>query len=150
MSYIIKKLDVKDYHKCNNIWDMNKFPFTEKFKQQIIDGNRIVYVYEVNGEFIGEIAYVLDMNDPDYTIQNKRVYISRLIVKKEHRNQGIGGILIDYMINTIKNLGYSEISIGVDKDNITALRLYQKKGFNIVIFDGADKDGEYLKLLKML
>lgn len=150
MYYIIHKLDIKDYYKCNNIWDMSKFPFTEKFKQQIIDGNRIVFVYEIDGEFIGEIAYVLDNNDPDYTIPNKRVYVSRLIVKKEYRNQGIGGILIDYIVNEIKNLGYSEISIGVDKDNETALHLYKKKGFDKIIFDGADEDGEYYKLLKLL
>ncbi len=150
MSYTIKKLDINDYYKCNNIWDMSKFPFTEKFKQQIIDGNRVVFVYEVDGEFIGEISYVLDMDDPDYTIPNKRVYISRLIVKKEYRNQGIGGILIDYIVKVIKDLGYSEISIGVDKDNKNALHLYGKKGFDTVIFDGADEDGEYYKLLKIL
>lgn len=150
MSYKIHKLDIKDYYKCNNIWNMSNFPFTEKFKQQIIDGNRIVYVYEIDGEFIGEIAYVLNNNDPDYTIPNKRVYVSRLIVKKEYRNQGIGGILIDYIVDVIKNLGYSEISIGVDKDNKTALHLYKKKGFDKIIFDGVDEDGEYYKLLKLL
>ncbi len=150
MSYTIKKLDIKAYYKCNNIWNMDKFPFTEKFRQQIIDGNRVVFIYEVDGEFIGEIAYVLDMNDSDYTISNKRVYISRLIVKKEYRNQGIGGILIDYIVNVIKELGYSEISIGVDKDNEAALNLYHKKGFNTVIFEGADEGGEYYKLLRRL
>ncbi len=150
MSYTIKKLNIKDYHKCNNIWNMDKFPFTEKFKQQIIDGNRVVFIYQVDGEFIGEISYVLDMNDIDYTIPNKRIYISRLIVKKEYRNQGIGGILIDYIVDVIEGLGYSEISIGVDKDNETALHLYRKKGFDTVIFDGADEDGEYYKLLKIL
>ncbi len=150
MSYIIKKLDIKDYYKCNNIWNMEKFTFTEKFKQQIIDGNRVVFIYEVNGKFIGEIAYVLEMNDPDYTIPNKRVYISRLIVKKEYRNQGIGGILIDYIVNVIKELGYSEASIGVDKDNEAALHLYRKKGFDSVIFEGEDEGGEYFKLLKII
>lgn len=150
MDYKISKLDVKYYYKCNNIWNMNKFPLTEEFRQQIIDGNRVVFIYEINGEFIGEIAYVFDMNDNDYTIPNKRIYISHLIVKKEYRNQGIGGILIDYITSVIKDMGYSEISIGVDKDNEAALYLYRKKGFNTVIFDGKDKDGEYYKLLKVL
>ncbi len=150
MAYKITKLDVKDYYKCNNIWNMSSFPLTEKFRQQIIDGNRVVFIYEVDGEFIGEIAYVLDMNDSDYTIPNKRVYISRLIVKKEYRNQGIGGILIDYIVNVVKELGYTEMSIGVDKDNESALHLYGKKGFNTIIFDGADEDGEYYKLLRKI
>ncbi len=150
MNYIIKKLDISEYEKCNNIWNMAKFPLTEKFKEQIEEGNRVVFIYEVNGEFVGEIAYVLDMEDSDYTIQNQRVYISRLIVKKEYRNKGIGSILIDHILNVIKKLGYKEATIGVDKDNTVALHLYRKKGFNTVIFDGADVDGEYYKLLKEL
>ncbi len=150
MNYTIKKLDISEYNKCNNIWNMAKFPLTEKFKKQIQEGNRVVFVYEVNGEFLGEIAYVLDMEDIDYTIPNQRVYISRLIVKKEYRNQGIGGTLIDYILDVVKNLGYKEATIGVDKDNTSALNLYRKKGFDIVIFDGADADGEYYKLLKNL
>lgn len=123
---------------------------TEPFRKEIETGNRVVYVYKVNGEFIGEIAYVFDMNDSDYTIPNQRIYLSRLIVKPEYRNKGIGGILVDFMIDEIRKMGYKEISIGVDKDNTAALHLYRKKGFTNVIFDGADEYGEYLKLLKVL
>ncbi len=150
MNYTIHRLDIDDYEKCGNIWDMKKFPFTEKFRQEIIDGNRVVYVCELDGKFIGEIAYVLDMNDSDYTVPGKRIYISRLIVKKEYRNLGIGSILVDYIVDVIKNMGYSEISIGVDKSNSPALHLYRKKGFDKVIFEGKDKNGEYYKLVKTL
>lgn len=109
-----------------------------------------MYVYKVDGEFLGEIAYVLDMNDSDYTIPNQRIYLSRLIVKHEYRNKGIGGILVDFMIVEIRKMGYKEISIGVDKDNTAALHLYRKKGFTSVIFDGADEYGEFYKLLKII
>lgn len=148
--YIIEKLALADYYKCSNIWDMNAFPQTEFFRQEIETGNRVVYVYKQNGEFIGEIAYVFDMRDDDYTIANQRIYLSRLIVKKERRGNGIGGILIDFMIKKIKDMGYKEITIGVDKDNLTALHLYRKKGFTAILFDGADEDGEYFKLMKTL
>lgn len=148
--YGIERLDVAEYEKCNNIWDMASDPHTEPFRKEIESGNRVVFIYKVNGEFIGEIAYVLDMNDPDYTIPNRRIYLSRLIVKQEYRNKGIGGILIDFMIDTIGKMGYKEISIGVDKDNAAALHLYQKKGFTTVIFSGADEYGEYYKLMKSL
>ncbi len=146
--YTIEKLNIKDYKKCNNIWNMKKCEFTEKFRKEIEDGNRVVFIYKINDEFIGEIAYVLDMNDADYTIPNQRIYISRLIVKKEYRNQGIGGILIDYVLEEIKKLGYKESTIGVDKDNIAALHLYQKKGFTNILFDGKDEYGEFYKLMK--
>lgn len=129
---------------------MSADPHTEPFRKEIETGNRIVYVYKVNGEFLGEIAYVFDMNDSDYTIPNQRIYLSRLIVKPEYRNKGIGSILVDFMIDEIMKMGYKEISIGVDKDNTAALHLYCKKGFTSVIFDGADEYGEYYKLLKIL
>lgn len=146
--YTIEKLDIRDYKKCNNIWNMKKCEFTKKFRREIEEGNRVVFVYRIKEKFIGEIAYVLDMNDNDYTIQNQRIYISRLIVKKEYRNQGIGGILIDYILEQIKEMGYKEATIGVDKDNLAALHLYKKKGFTNVIFDGKDEYGEFYKLMK--
>ena len=149
-NFIIEKLDISDYYKCNNIWDMNKDTLTEKFRKEIESGNRVVYIYKINGEFIGEIAYVFDNGDKDYTIPNKRLYVSRLIVKYEYRNQGIGAKLVDFVTNKAKELGYKELSIGVDKDNLAALHLYRKKGFTNVLFDGADEYGEFYKLMKVL
>lgn len=90
------------------------------------------------------------MNDSDCTIPGQRIYISRLTVKKKYRNKGTGGTLIDYILEVIKKMGYSEVSIGVDKVNSAALHLYRQKGFTTVLFDGADEDGEYNKLLKTL
>lgn len=148
--YVIEKLALNDYSKCNNIWDMSAFPQTDLFRKEIEAGNRVVYVYKQGGAFIGEIAYVFDMRDEDYTIADQRIYLSRLIVKKERRGKGIGSVLIDFMVEKIKNMGYTEITIGVDKDNIAALNLYRKKGFTTVLFDGADEDGEYFKLMKTL
>ena len=127
MSYNIEKLDINDYPKCNAIWDMQADLLTEKFRKEIENGNREVYVCKENENFIGEIACVYDMNDPDYTIFGQRIYLSRLIVKPNYRNKGIGGILIDFMIKKLKYDGYKEITVGVDKDNFTAVHLYRKK-----------------------
>ena len=54
------------------------------------------------------------------------------------------------IIKKAKEMGFSEMAIGVDKDNIAALNLYKKFGFTNVLFDGADEDGEYFKLMKTL
>ena len=91
---------------------------------------------------------VFNTGDPDYTIPNQRIYVSRMIVKKEYRNQGIGSEILKFLIEKAKAMGYSEMTIGVDKDNKNALHMYRKHGFTEVLFDGADEDGEYLKLMK--
>ena len=93
------KLEPQNYNKLNNIWDMSKKPeMSKRWCEQLVNGNRIIFVYIENGEYLGEGALVFDMNDPDYTIVDKRIYLSRMIVKPEHRNRGIGSIIIDFLI----------------------------------------------------
>ena len=147
---VIEPLDAKDYEKCSNIWNMKAQPLADKWLEEIKSGNRLVFVYKINGEFIGEGALVIDAGDPDYTLPGRRIYVSRMIVKKEYRNRGIGSEILTFLIEKAKEMDYSEMTIGVDKDNVNALHLYRKFGFTEVLFDGADKDGEYFKLMKTI
>lgn len=55
----IVKITLDDYYKCRNIWDMKNCPYTESFINQIKAGNRMVYVYKINNEFIGEVILLL-------------------------------------------------------------------------------------------
>lgn len=148
---IIELLKLEDYSKCSSIWDMEKHKeLADKFYQELLSGNRITYICKDGGEFIGEISLVKDMNDTDYTIPNQRVYVSRLIVKPEYRRQGIGKTLVEYVTDNAKQLGYTEMSIGVDLDNYPALKLYIDCGFDKVIYIGEDEQGKHVKLLKAI
>ena len=150
-NYEIVQLKPENYQRCSNIWDMGKKPeMAKRFYDELVSGNRIIYVYTIEGEYLGEGSIVFEKNDPDYSIPGQRVYFSRLVVKEEYRNQGIGSILIDYIVDKAIALRYSEISVGVDKKNEGAFRLYQRKGFNEIIYDGEDEYGPYYKLLKRL
>lgn len=150
-SFQIKKLKPEDFYKCSNIWDIDKNPeMTKKFYEELVSGNRITFIYLEGNEFIGEGSLVFKNNDPDYTIPDKRIYLSRMIVKEERRNRGVGSIILDYLINYAEQLGFEEISLGVDIDNFNARHLYEKKGFTTVLFIGEDEYGEYVKLLKKL
>jgi ribosomal protein S18 acetylase RimI-like enzyme len=150
-NYKIIKLEPKDYYKCSNIWNMEKDPNrTKKWYDELVIGNRITFVYTENDEFIGEGSLVFCNDEPDYTIPDKRIYLSRLIVKVGYCNRGIGGIIIDYLINYARQLGYEEMSVGVDIENLIARRLYEKKGFINVIFEGEDEYGKYVKLIRQL
>ncbi|MBR2413458.1 MAG: GNAT family N-acetyltransferase [Clostridia bacterium] len=147
---VIEPLAIEDYHKCANIWNMNAQPLSLQWKEEIESGNLLVFIYKINGEFIAEGALVLDTGDPDYTIPGKRVYVSRMIVKKEYRNRGIGSEMLAFLIRKAKEMGFSEMTIGVDKNNTAALHLYKKYGFTEVLFDGKDENGEYYKLMKRI
>lgn len=145
--YEIVKIGIKEYDKCSNIWKMKSNPFTNGFKNQIINGDRTVYVYKQNNEFIASGDLVVNLSDSDYFIQNKRIYLSHMIVKKEYRNQGIGSILLDYLINQATTMGFLEISLGVDIDNYSAIHLYKSRGFE-VFKECEDEYGKFYKMLK--
>ena len=122
----------------------------EQFLIELKNGNRVTYICKDDDAFIGEISLVKEMNDSDYTIPDRRVYLSRLIVKPELRRQGIGKTLVEFITDKAKVLGYTEMSVGVDLDNYHALKLYIDSGFDKIIFIGEDEQGKYLKLLKTL
>ena len=121
----IEKLDPKDFKRCGNIWDMEK-----------------------NAGLAGR--FYRDMDDPDYTVEGRRVYMSRLIVKREWRRRGIGRKLVDFAVDRAGELGYNEITVGVDIDNYAALRLYVEAGFDSIVYVGEDDGGRFLKLLRRL
>jgi ribosomal protein S18 acetylase RimI-like enzyme len=147
----IHPLRIDEYQKCSSIWDMDKHAeLAARFFAELCSGNRMTWVYELDGQFLGEISLVKEKDDPDYTIPGQRVYISRLLVRKENRRQGIGKALTEYAITRAAELGYAEVSIGVDMDNYAALRLYTAAGFREILFLGEDADGKYFKLLKRL
>lgn len=148
MDYAITKLDPIDFKKCSNIWNMERqADLAKQFYQELLCGNRITYIFQVKEEYVGELSLVFDMNDADYTIDKQRIYLSRLLVKREYRRKGIGKKLVSFVVQIAKDMGYSELSIGVDLDNYAALKLYFEAGFNTIIYIGEDQGGQYAKLL---
>ena len=59
LPYSIEKLNIEDYDRCSNIRDIKNDPYHECFLKDMERGNRIVYIYKENGEFIAEIAMFL-------------------------------------------------------------------------------------------
>ncbi len=63
---------------------------------------------------------------------------------KEYRNKGIGSRLMTAMINYLRERGYSRASLNVKKANY-AVKLYRKKGFEII----GEDDEDYMMLLNL-
>lgn len=145
----IVKIEIEDYSKCNNIWNMKKNPYTEIFINQMKKGTRFVYVYKINDEFVAEGNLVAENEDMDYFVPKQRIYLSHLIVKKEYRNQGIGGEMLSFLLKTAVHMGYAEAALGVDCNNYNAVHLYKNKGFQILLKD-KDEYGEFYKMVKKL
>lgn len=147
----IIELDINNFEKCSNIWNMEKNKeLKDRFYKELQHKNRITFVYTKEEEYIAEVSIVFNKNDEDYTIPSKRIYISRIIVKKEFRGKGYGKKLMNYAIEYAKSKGYKEISLGVNLDNYIAFKLYVNLGFTKIQYIGEDFDGKYVKLIKKL
>ena len=99
MKGIIRPLKLDEYDQCSSFREMANPPQSEDFFADFKSGNRIIYVYEINGVFVGEGALVFENGDPDYTIAGVRIYMSRVIVGEKNRNLGIGAKIVDHLFD---------------------------------------------------
>ena len=66
-------------------------------------------------------------------------------VLEEFRQCGIGTVLMQQMLTALKQQGYPQVSLSVQKENYAA-RMYEKLGFEIV----EDKEEEYIMVHRLL
>ena len=64
-----------------------------------------------------------------------------MCVEPKSRNKGIGTQLISSVINAVKKARYDHIILHVLKDNIPAIKIYQKLGFRKYM-EGMNQDGK--------
>lgn len=93
---------------------------------------------EVDGKVVGAI-WVRIMNDYGH-IDNDTPSLA-ISLFQEYRGLGIGTALIQKMLDQLKEDGYRQVSLSVQKDNY-AVKLYQKTGFEIV----SENEEEYIMI----
>lgn len=85
-------------------------------------------VAEINGKIIGAV-WVRIMND--YGHINDTTPSLAISLYKEYRGLGVGTALMKEMLNILKQRGYKQTSLSVQKANY-AVKMYKKVGFEIV------------------
>lgn len=83
---------------------------------------------EVNGKIVGAV-WVRIMNDYGHIDDTTPSFAISLY--KEYRGQGIGTDMMQKMLTTLKNAGYKQASLSVQKANYAA-NMYLKLGFETV------------------
>lgn len=101
----------------------------------------IALVADVNGEIVGAV-WVRIMNDYGHIDDNTPSFA--IAVCKEYRGKGIGTALMKEMLTILKERGYKQTSLSVQKANYAA-RMYRKLGFEVV-----DENAEEYLMLKKL
>ena len=66
-------------------------------------------------------------------LHNKDVaWISMLVVQDKFKHQGVGKFVVEFAIQYLKQRSYKQVKLHTTKDNLVAIRLYNKYGFRIV------------------
>ena len=134
---IIRKILKEEFIKLKELFPGNE-ELWKKYKNQRLkefDNKEIdVYVVEENEKFIGELTVNYISHDLlSETIPNVRVYFEAYRIDKKCQGNGLGQKLIEYVINDLKESGYTEFTIGVEESNEKAKHIYFKYGFTRAI-----------------
>ena len=98
-------------------------------------------VAEINNKPVGAV-WVRIMNDYGHIDNDTPSFAISLY--KEYRGLGIGTALMKEMLRILKDRGYKQASLAVQKANY-ALKMYQKTGFEIV----DENEEEYIMLCRL-
>ena len=101
--------------------------------RDITEGKIDIFGLFREDRLIGEIhaAYVHD--DNRFAVRNKRTYLFAFRIHKDFQGKGYGQFLMNEVISILAEKGYSELTIGVEDDNETAIHIYSKLGFTQLI-----------------
>ena len=88
----------------------------------------IAFVADIDGKIVGAV-WVRIMNDYGHIDDNTPSFA--MSVYKEYRGKGIGTALMKKILATLKERGYKQASLSVQKENFAA-KMYQKLGFQII------------------
>ncbi|MFZ1749253.1 MAG: GNAT family N-acetyltransferase [Saprospiraceae bacterium] len=150
---LMKKTFLDAFEKDNTKEDIQLY-LTEKLNNAQVakeyhETNSKFYFARIKGHIIGylKLNYDKSLTDTD----SKSLEIERIYIAQEHQGYKYGQVLLDFAIDKAKEIGTSNIWLGVWEKNSDAIRFYQKNGFEI--FDqytfllGRDKQTDLLMKL---
>lgn len=117
---MISKLTKEEVQEVIQLGTMLNPNFSKLFHIENLNPNETIYIYKEN-----------NINKGFIHIQNgiDIIDLLNIIVKPEYQNQGIGSVLLKYIIDNKQD---KKIMLEVRSKNINAIKLYQKYDFKII------------------
>lgn len=107
--------------------DIVKHPELQKYIADFGRKDDVCYVAEVEGRVIGAVWTRIIHDFAHIDDETPSLSISLF---KEYRNLGVGTALMQQILLALKERGYRQVSLSVQKAN-PALRMYEKLGFEV-------------------
>jgi ribosomal protein S18 acetylase RimI-like enzyme len=89
-------------------------------------------IADLDGKIVGAVwIRILAGEVKGFGYVNDKTPELAISLLKEHRNKGVGTLLMKRMIILLKEKGYEQVSLSVTKTNY-AVKMYKKSGFEII------------------
>lgn len=124
MNLKLSKMSIEDLKSIKNVLasEFDNFWSYDVLEEELECDNSYVIVAKVDENVIVGFAglkVILDEAD-----------IMNIVVKKDFRHNGIGSVLLENLINYSKDLNLKTITLEVNENNLSAIRLYDKFSFD--------------------
>lgn len=122
MQIKISKMIIDDLNKISPVLltEFDDFWNYNIFKSELENENSKYVVAKNNDEIVGFAGIWISIDE---------AHVTNIVTKKYLRKNGIGSTLLEELINLSKNLNLVSITLEVNENNLDAIKLYEKFGF---------------------
>ena len=124
MDFKISKMTIEDLESIKNILasDFDNFWSFDVLEAELeCDNSYVIVAKNTDNTIVGFAGLKTILDEAD---------IMNIVVKKDFRHNGIGSILLENLINYSKNTNMKTITLEVNENNLSAIRLYDKFSFD--------------------
>ena len=93
----------------------------EVLREELLSDSSLYIVAKKQNEIIGFAGIKIIIDEAD---------IMNIVVKKDFRNKKIGSLLLEHLIFYSKSINLKNITLEVNKNNLSAIKLYEKFAFD--------------------
>lgn len=101
--------------------------------QLIKSEEALMLVTEENNEIIASGYARIKKTENDYSNFDEYAYLGFMYVKPEHRGKGVNKLILDELIGWAKAKNISEVRLDVYSQNESAVKAYEKAGFESLL-----------------
>ena len=124
MDLKLSKMSIEDLKSIKNVLasEFDNFWSYDVLEEELECDNSYVIVAKVGeNTIVGFAGLKVILDEAD---------IMNIVVKKDFRHNGIGSFLLENLINYSKDLNLKTITLEVNENNLSAIRLYDKFSFD--------------------
>ena len=130
---IIRPLSPSELPILTQLFDYNDpAEMVEQNERDMNNGTIDIFVMFDDDRPIGELHAAYESDD-ERAVKDKRAYLFAFRIHEDYQGRGYGKQLLQSIIDTLTEQGYTELTVGVEDDNDRAKHIYDSFGFTELI-----------------